>query len=453
MRTTQELADYVQSFSFDEIAPEVIERTKGLCLSTLGSSVLGATMDVSRVLINYAKAHGGPEEAGVIGAGFKSSAELAAMINGSSSHCTELEDVSFPEAMPTVNIIPGVFALAEKFGASGKAVLEGVVLAFELCARPANTLTPGDGGAFDRGFQPGPQLAPVGIGAAAARIMGMNPEQTLNTLALATSFGCGMVRQTGSGAHVIEPGLAGRNGITAALFAHEGISAEPTIMEGKSGFWDALGGHPELDFELGSGSNFRIMEVGVKRYPCCYFLQRIIDGVVELVARHGIKAEEVDCVEIAGNEFFRLMIRQDNPTNGEEARFSLPHSVAVALTGDRVFFESFTVEAVNNPRYRSLWDKVKFTRHEHWIADEVMQHDNPLTIRMKNGSEYTKSCVVHKGDPREPLSRDELTERFKFCAEQAMTDSHMDEVASMVFSLDEAADVRSLMEGLTFVER
>ena len=449
MRTTRQLADYVLSTGYNDIAPEVVQRTKDLCLSTLGSAVLGASMDVTKVLADYARTQRAPEESGVIGSGFRTSAELAAMVNSSGSHNTELEDVSFPEAMPTVNIIPAVFAIGQKLGATGKAVLEGVVLAFELSARPATVLTPGDGGIFDRGFQPGPQLAPVGVAAIAAKMMGMSPEQTVNAMSLGASFGCGLVRQTGSGAHVIEPGLAGRNGITAALFARQGMTGEPTILEGKSGFWDALGGHPELDFELGTAANFRIMEVGVKRYPCCYFLQRIIDGAVDLVNRHAIKAEDVECVEVAGNKFFRLMIRQDTPTNGEEARFSLPHSISAALTGDRVFFETFTLEAVNNPRYTSLWDKVKFTHHQHWLANEVMEHDNPVTIHMKNGEEFSASCVVHKGDPRNPLTQDEVIQRFKYCAENSMSETRMDEIASMMYGLDNAGDVGPLMDLLT----
>ncbi len=449
MRNAQHLVDYVYDTHYTDIAPEVIQRTKDLAMSTLGSAVLGASMDVTKILIDYARKAGGPQEASIYGAGLKTSAEMAAMVNGASAHCTELEDVSFPDAMPTVNIIPAIFALGEKLNLPGKAILEGIVLSFEVAARPALVLNVGEHSLFNHGFQPGPQLAPVGIAGVAAKMMGLSREQALNAMCLATSFACGLVRQTGSGAHVIEPGLAGRNGITAALFAAAGMTAEHSIMQGKSGFWDALGRQPEIDFDLPKGSDFHIMQVGLKRYPCCYFLQRIIDGVVELVQENKLTPDMVENVDVQGNEFFRLMIRQDSPENGEEARFSLHHSVAAALTGDRIFFDTFTTEAVQNPRYRDLWNKTTFTRHPDWTGD-AMESDSPVTIRLTNGQEIKRSFRVHKGDPRNPLTQQEVTDRFKMSAEVYLPNKQMDEIAALVYGMDRLNDTTSLANLLTF---
>src|SRR5438094_188813 len=79
-----------------------------------------------------------------------------------------------------------------------------------------------------------------------------------------------------------QAGNAARNGITAALLARRGLTGNPTILEGHAGLWDALGGHPELEFTLGTGDDLRVMQVGMKKYPCCYLSQRIVDGVVAL---------------------------------------------------------------------------------------------------------------------------------------------------------------------------
>ena len=100
MRTTAELAEYVCRTGYADIDRAVIARTKHLSLSALGSAVLGSGMDVTRLLADYGRPHGGPEEAGVIGARYRTSAEWAAAINCTAAHCTELEDVAWPEATP-----------------------------------------------------------------------------------------------------------------------------------------------------------------------------------------------------------------------------------------------------------------------------------------------------------------------------------------------------------------
>jgi 2-methylcitrate dehydratase PrpD len=449
MRTTIQLAEYIRNTGYKDIAPEVITRTKDLCLSMLGSAALGSNMRVVSIVANYAKASGAPKEAGAIGLGFRTSAELAGLINSSSAHCTELEDVSFPEAMPTVNVIPAMFALGEKLKAPGKKVLEGIVLAFEVCARPGTVLTNGKGGAFDRGFQPGPQLAKAGVAGVAAKMLGLDCEGVHNALSIGTSFSSGLHRHTGNGAHVVEPGLACRDGLTAAFWAQAGMTGEPTIMEGKSGFWDALAGKPEIDFDLGTGSNFRIMAVGLKRYPCCYLLQRIIDGVTDIVTEHDIDAGQVDCVEVQGNSFFRQNMRQDAPATAEEARFSLPHAVAAALTRERIFFETFTSEKVRDPKMQALWGKVKFLPHPDWEGG-AMESDSPITIKLKDGREFHKSCVFHRGSPQLPLAQTEVVERFGYCTEALFSKSRREEIASLVYDLDRLDDISQLMALLTY---
>lgn len=449
MRTTRELAGYVATTGYEDIDPDVIERTKDLCLSTLGAAVYGVSMDPTTILVDYARQVGGPQEAGVVGAGFKTSAELAAMISSSAAHNTELEDVALLEAMPTVNLVPTFFALGQALGTPGRDVLAGIVLAFELAARPSIELANRRDGCFERGFMPGAVLTPVAVAAVAAKMMGLDAEGITNAISLAASCSGGIARQTGSGAHVIEPGVAARNGLMVAGFARAGMTGEPTVLEGPAGFWDAVGGTGDIDFTLGRGSELRIMEVGLKRYPCCYMLQRVIDGVVEIVQTNHLTPDDVELVEVQGNEYWRRVMRQDRPATPSEARFSLPHTVALALTGDRIFFDAFSVEALDNPRYRTLWPKVRFAPHPDWHGG-TDQKDSPVTVLLKDGTEIKKSCVIHKGDPRDPLTRAEVAERFTYCAESVMSPQRMDAIVAEVATLEKAPSVAAVQDLLTF---
>jgi 2-methylcitrate dehydratase len=449
MRTTRELADYAYCTGYDDIAPEVIARTKELALSTLGAAVYGVSMEPTTVLVDYARRLGSTGTAGVIGAGFATTADVAAMVSSSAAHNTELEDVALLEAMPTVNIVPTVVALGQALHASGTDVLAGMVLAFELCARPSIELANAPDGLFARGFMPGAVLTPIGIAAVAAKMMGLGPGQIANAIALSASQAGGIARQTGTGAHVIEPGMAARSGILSAEFAAAGMTGEATILEGPTGFWDAVGGNGEIDFPLGTGSDFRIMQVGLKRYPCCYMLQRVIQGVADIMAEHGLRADDVATVEVQGNEYFRRVMRQDRPETSSEARFSLPHSVALALSGDRIFFDAFSVEAINDPHYRALWEKVRFARYPDWEGG-TDQPESPIAVRLTDGTEIRKSATIHHGDPQDPLSRDQVAERFGFCVASVFSPGRTSEVVDRVYALDDEPDVSALADLLTY---
>src|SRR3546814_2379833 len=98
MSIADQIAGYVSETGYADFDPVAIERTKDLCLSSIGSAVLGARMAVPAILADYVRSMNGPGPAGVIGFGFSTSAELAAMMTCNSSHCTALEDVAWPRS-------------------------------------------------------------------------------------------------------------------------------------------------------------------------------------------------------------------------------------------------------------------------------------------------------------------------------------------------------------------
>src|SRR5206468_6276666 len=183
----------------------------------------------------------------------------------------------------------------------------------------------------------------------AARLMGLDRATTRDAIALAPSLGGGLVRQTGSAAHVIEAGLAARNGIMAADLAARGIAGDPSILQGASGYFDALTGQADIGFDLGVGRDLRIMHVGQKKYPCCYLLQRIIDALAELIAKGEMVADQVERIEVEVNEAFPNSVKYDRPSNVEQARFSLPFTVAAVLAGEPMDWRTFSSARLQDP--------------------------------------------------------------------------------------------------------
>src|SRR3546814_18404214 len=91
---------------------------------------------------------------------------------------------------------------------------------------------------------------------------------------------------------------------------------------------DLLAGQPEIAFDLGTGSDVRVMAVGQKKYPCCYLLQRIIAQVKALVSAHGIAPDAVADITVEVNRAFPPIVKYPAPGEGVEARVSLPHPAA-----------------------------------------------------------------------------------------------------------------------------
>lgn len=446
MPIADQIATYVSETGYADFEPSAIERTKDLCLSSIGSAVLGARMEVPAVLADYVRSMGGLSQAGVIGFGFSTSAELAAMMNCNSSHCTELEDVAWPEAQYTCCLIPALFSLGQSLGSSGRELLEALIIGFEVAARPGMICS--NHGAAARGFLSCANNGTIGVAAGAAKLMKLERAQIRDAVTLATSVGGGLVRQTGSAAHVVEAGFAGRDGIMAATLAARGLGGNPTIMDGKAGYYDALAGQPEIAFDLGVGSDVRVMAVGQKKYPCCYLLQRIIDQTKALVSAHHIAPEAVAEVTVEVNRAFPTIVKYPEPTDVEEARFSLPHVVAGALVGEPMDVDTFSAAKLHDPAIAAQRGKVRMIVHDEWGYDQLGKEDI-LTIRLADGREYRAICTTARGDAEDPLTREETVAKFRACAEHILPPAVCEDVLAMLTGLEDVPSVAPLLELIT----
>jgi 2-methylcitrate dehydratase len=448
MSIADQIAHYVCQTRFQDFDADVIERTKDLCLSSIGSAVLGSGMEVPRALSDYVRSLAGPAEAGVIGLSFATSGELAAMMNCNSSHCTEFEDVAWPEAQYTCCLIPAVFSLGQKLQSSGREVLQALIIGFEVAARPGMICS--NGGAAARGFLSCANVGTIGVAAAASKLMGLGLDQVRDAVTLAASVGGGLVRQTGSAAHVLEAGFAARDGIMAASLAARGLGGNPTIMDGKAGYFDALAGQPSIAFDLGTGNDVRVMAVGQKKYPCCYLLQRQIDGVRGLVERHGMVADNVAEIRVEVNAAFPTIVKYPEPNDVEEARFSLPHVIGAALAGEPMDHRTFSAAKLYDPAIGAQRPKVKMIVHDEWGYNQLGEQDI-LTIRLANGEEYQAVCTIAHGDAADPLTREETIAKFVACTDGLLPPNIQRETIDFLAKLEDAPSVAPLLEKLTYV--
>ena len=448
-KTTREIAEWVHRTGYKEFDQELIDYSKILALSHLGMTVAGTAMPFGKIVLQYIKDHKCSPEAGVMGGGFRTLAEYAALANGAFSHITELEDDSFPDGNYSCGSWPTILAIGEKLKLSGKDVIEAFIVGYEVASR----IGVASQKAITKGYLNAAGCLTIGSAAMAAKLLRLDVEKTIHALSLAASQATGIARQTGAGAHVIESGFAGRNGICSAMLARLGFTGSPTILEGHAGFMDLWTELPDFDLPLGEGG-YRVMQIGIKKYPCCYLQQRNIDGVLDLIAEHNISWDDVESIEHEINHTVSLYLKYPQPETGEDARFSVEHSTVACFFEKQVFLSSYTDEKARDPKYKEARKKVKVTVHPEW-PNGYFAFDSPLTIRLKDGREYKKICVSARGDPSKRLGVDEIKKKYLDCMDFAGSFSKeaTEKAAEMALALDEIKDVSELMSLLTFPDK
>jgi 2-methylcitrate dehydratase PrpD len=446
MTVTEQVAKFVVETGFNDIPQKTVQYAKELALANLGSLSWGSTLPAGRIVIDFVREMGGTPEVGVIGGGFKTSLANAALANGTFAHAVEWEGDSRPEMVSLMTVFPVVFPVAEKAGASGKDLLEATIIAHEVQSRLGLACLPSTG----RGFFAVPVFGNFGAMIATAKLLKLNVEQICNAFGMAASQAAGSLRNHSTMTHFVETGFACRNGVTAALLARAGISADANILEDTDlglGFGSAVAGKGDYVIEKvteGLGKEFRFNNVDTKVFPCHSLNQRPLEATLNLVGKNNIAFEDVESVEVEMSPGGVHELDRVDPPDAEHTRVSLQHGIAGVLLENRADRHIYTEEKRVDPKYIEARNKVKLTTRPDWAS--WPDGFDIVTIRLKTGQEYSEKRDSWRGFHKTPMTADELLAKFKDGTGDVLSPARRDRAVEIVRNLDGQKDISELAE-------
>lgn len=444
MRITEQIAERAVATRFQDLPEEVRRYSETLAMSALGAMAAGFRCASGSEITNYVQRQSAVAEATVLGPGFKTSMELAGLANGTYAHATEYEDDSFPEAVSSYTLFPALFAVAEAKGSTGAEVIEAFVAGYEAQARIGLACRQ----ARRNGFMVLSLAGSIGCAVSAAKLLKLDARQTTMAISIAASQGAGIGYQTGTMAHILEMGFAARNGIAAALMAAEGMTGQPDVLEAPRGLMNMITGSqveaPE-DILQNWGKPYRLLEIGIKSYPCCYHLQRLIEATVALREELGLQAADIADIAVEVNAFFPTVVQHLEPSNEIEAQFSVPHSLAIAMLEDRVVPAGFGKDRINSEAYREFRKKVRVVVHEEWGWAPTGWTPR-ITYTLRDGRQIVREPGQAKGQPPELFSFEECVPKYRGCLEGIYGDEQIDRSIALLSSLRDLGDVTELLE-------
>lgn len=439
MGVTKELVDFLLETQFEEFPTEVVNRSMELIIDFIGGALGGSQTRVGDILTEHVKEKGTKPEAGVIGKNLRTTAAYASYLNGVFNHATELESVSQRTSPNPLAVIAVSLAIGEKMALSGKEVLEGLILGFEIQGRV--------GGSSLAGVSKKGRISifnHLGAAAAASKLMKLDLHQARMALGIVAFQAGGLIANVGTMAHVLELAVAGRDGIEAAELARQGVTSHPEIIETPQGFCDALieeGGYDLKRMTKDIGKTFQIFDPGIsiKKYPCCYRSHRALDAFFDLVAEHHLSYHDIDKVTVDLNLYDSYLMKFPNPETGEEAKFSYPHILGAAILKGKVWLDSFTDESAKDDRYQEARKKIEVVVHSEWPSGRVDAR-TPVTVKLKDGRVFSKEVQT----PREP-SLDELLNRYREAASGILKRDQTEKSIDLILKMEKVKDVSEIM--------
>lgn len=440
---TAEMVDFALQLQPRIIPAKCLEIAQRCLLDFFAVALAGSREPIAGVLAQYLSEQKG--EASVIGCRYKTSLEGAAFANGTLGHILDYDDVKSRIGHATVVIAPPLLALGEKLQKSGLDILTSFVAGFEIASRIANSLEPAHS---LHGWHTTATCGVFGATVACAKLLALDADALRGALGLAGSLAGGLRINFGTPAKPIHAGHAAQNGLKAARLASLGIGGRPDIFTGKRGFGAVYASTftpSELTRQL--GEKYEILNNGFKRYPCCASSHTAIDAVLALRREHKLNPQDIAEIRVGTVPLVRDNLIYNNPENMVECRFSMPFCLSLAALDGKVTIENFSATRLTDPRMQALMPKVSLNLDPEMGPLGYRGTGNSrVTILTKQGDMFTKRVDVARGHFLNPLTDDELTEKFQVCARTALPESGLQNLQKRLISIKELSDISELFD-------
>jgi 2-methylcitrate dehydratase PrpD len=468
----QRWGQFIASTTFADLPAGVVDRMKRSLLDMLGCAIIGSRFPSSEIVGRYAARTGAGGEATVIPSGHRASAFDAALAVGSSVHAPELAESFTRATMHCGNAVPpAVLAAVERAGGSGRDLLLGMALGYEVAIRTGLALRaepPGAGfTAKDENRATGP-LGPNHIGhpvatfglygatAGAASVLRLDPVRCAQALVLCTSLtpviGRASAFWEGASAKDVFQGLTNAVGVMSADLAQLGLTGGDDITT----HLRSLVADVELDWlDWALGEEWLITSGGLhfKLHMTSGMTQPAAEALLTIMSKGRIRPEEVEHIDAYVPERGSRQSAVAHPPSPTAATISIPYVLSAIITcydevlADPYFTTLYTQEKFDDVRRRDLADRIVAHGVEEFdLGFErswPMRFEARVECRLRSGEVRTETVDIW--DRSANLADEDVQRKFRDVAGRVLPAAQVERVIALVSDCDRLDTVDSLV--------
>lgn len=441
---TAAVVEAARRIGYDQLPASVVATTKRVLLDTL--AVAWAACDAAGV--NAARAlalRGAPGHASLWGhRGARREPSAAAFFNGTLAAALDFDSLA-GQIHADIVVAPAAVAVAEQQRRSGRELIAALALGNELAIRlAAATHT-------NRGFFHTSIAGIFGAALAASRLRGLDANRTQNALGIALCQAGGTQQS-----HVeqrltkrLQSAFAARDGVISADLAALGVTGPRAAVEGPFGLLAVFEeGEPDAVLR-GFGETYLLEDTALKRFPAGGCSHAALQAASDLVARHGIGAEDLDRGEIVITPYMDRLVGgafapEANPQ--VTGQFSVRYGVAAILLRGAFGLADIEPEAVLDPAIRPIVDRLSVrvdeTRTGTFAPADVI-------IETRDGRRLSQRVEALPGSRHAPLAEEEVYAKLVGSltyGSSALSEAQAEALIQRIHRLEGVDDIAALFE-------
>jgi len=446
---TGEMSRWAAGLQFKDVSEDAVYQAKRFLLDSLGCALGGYQQHDVAIALDVLDEIAGSGLATIIGTGRRVDPVSASLANALMIRCMDYNDIYWKQdpCHPS-DIFPAAIACGERVRSDGKELIVGLILGHEFEMRLCEAAFPG---IRESGWHHATLTAFVSP-IVAGRMLHLSWEKIQHGIGISASRHCTLGAVTAGKLtmmkNTVDP-MATQSGVLAALLAEKGYTGPEHVIDGKEGLTHVFKPDWKLDLLTGGlGDSWRITQCGMKAFPTEALTHTPISAVLDLVKNNDLHPEQVEKIQIRSLARAADILSDPSkydPHTKETADHSLPYVIAAALAERQVTPVQFTMEKIMDPKIRAQLRKVEV------VADPEIEKVFPALQRVivridtTDGRSFNKQLDYPKGDPRNPLTDQEVEEKFSALAEGVLSAGAQKRVKETVWNLERVASVSDLM--------
>jgi 2-methylcitrate dehydratase PrpD len=338
--------------------------------------------------------------------------------------------------------VPAVLAVAAEKHLTGHTVLEAVLHGFEAMCRVGNAVGP----THYQVWHNTATCGPFGSAMAAATLEQLDDGQAMHALGNAGTQSSGFWEflDTGAMSKHLHAGRAAEAGVVAAQLAQLGFTGPPAVLEGKKGFFAAACPDARPEAVLANPERpWQLMLTSIKPWPCCRHAHPAVDAALEIHQK--LQGAEIEAITVDTYQAALDVCDRPRPDSEYEAKFSLHHTVAAALSTGRIGFDSFGPQARDD--LADLRSRLSVRAAEPYRSAYPETWGAKVRVDTVDGRSLMAERSGAKGDPEFALNDAEMTAKanrlltFGGCDREEAT-----QIVAAVLGLTESADASECID-------
>jgi 2-methylcitrate dehydratase PrpD len=405
--------EFIHGLRFEALPEAVIQQARRCLLDLIGTAAGGSTTDTARIMRNHAVlcfGAGSGNGARLLFDGRRASPPGAAMAGASTIDSLDCHDGHvLVKGHVGVAVLPALLALVDGgYAIDDQEFITCLVLGYEIATRAGIALhsTVCD-------FHSSGAWNALACAALGARLLKLDAEQTRQALGIAEYHGPrSQIMRVVDHPSMVKDGSdwGALAGLSAAYLAADGFTGAPALTVER---------REVRDIWADLGRRWCILEQYFKAYPVCRWAQPAIEAALALQREHHVKAEQIACVEVhTFHEGSRLATRA--PTATDEAQYSLPFPVAAALVRGQVGAAEVIGAALRDPAILRLSKGIMLYEDETYNARFPAERWAHVSFILNDGTRLDSAPAIARGNPENPLSDDELLDKYYLLAEPVL---------------------------------